>query len=110
MRRRLTSWENDASSPHGKTRRRLILARGDEATPHPCAGRRGVALLPGSHIGRRMVPPDSGRSAYRYPVQPVCNFDQYCLVRAVHTGPPGYRFADRSLPGGSVKNRSSTAD
>ncbi|RWV91520.1 hypothetical protein GW17_00046190 [Ensete ventricosum] len=37
----------------------------------------------------------------------VCNFDLYCPVRAVHTGPPDYRYADRPLPGGSIKNRPS---
>ncbi|RWW30044.1 hypothetical protein GW17_00005392, partial [Ensete ventricosum] len=40
----------------------------------------------------------------------VCNFDLYRPVRAVHTGPPGYRYADRSLPDGFVKNRPSTVD
>ncbi|RWW50450.1 hypothetical protein BHE74_00043286 [Ensete ventricosum] len=55
MRRRLTSWENDASSPHGKTRRRLILARGDKATPHPCAGRRGDASSLRGETRRRLV-------------------------------------------------------
>ncbi|RWW21069.1 hypothetical protein GW17_00014786 [Ensete ventricosum] len=33
----------------------------------------------------------------------VCNFDLYRPIRAVHTGPPGYRYVDRPLPGGSVK-------
>ncbi|RWW11670.1 hypothetical protein GW17_00024704 [Ensete ventricosum] len=28
----------------------------------------------------------------------VCNFDLYRPVRAVHTGPPCYRYADRPLP------------
>ncbi|RWW00037.1 hypothetical protein GW17_00037027 [Ensete ventricosum] len=32
----------------------------------------------------------------------VCNFDLYRPVLAVHTGPPGYRCADRPLPRGSV--------
>ncbi|RZR99163.1 hypothetical protein BHM03_00028663 [Ensete ventricosum] len=40
----------------------------------------------------------------------VCNFDLYRPVWAVHTGPPGYRYADRPLPGGSVKNRPSAVD
>ncbi|RWW55701.1 hypothetical protein BHE74_00037667, partial [Ensete ventricosum] len=40
----------------------------------------------------------------------VCNFDLYCPVRAVHTGPPSYRYADRLLPGGTAKNRPSTVD
>ncbi|RZR95513.1 hypothetical protein BHM03_00024364 [Ensete ventricosum] len=40
----------------------------------------------------------------------VYNFDLYRPVRAVHTGPPGYRYADRPLPGGSVKNRLSAVD
>ncbi|RWW18111.1 hypothetical protein GW17_00017918 [Ensete ventricosum] len=31
-------------------------------------------------------------------------------VRAVHTGRPGYRYADRPLPGGSAKNRLSAID
>ncbi|RWW42985.1 hypothetical protein BHE74_00051411, partial [Ensete ventricosum] len=40
----------------------------------------------------------------------VCNFDLYRPVRVVHTGPPGYRYADCPLPGGFVKNRPSTVD
>ncbi|RWW82304.1 hypothetical protein BHE74_00009241 [Ensete ventricosum] len=40
----------------------------------------------------------------------VCNFILYRPVRAVHTGPPGYRYTDRPLPGGSVKNRPSAID
>ncbi|RZS17883.1 hypothetical protein BHM03_00050088 [Ensete ventricosum] len=40
----------------------------------------------------------------------VCNLDLYRPVRAVHIGPPRYRYADRPLPGGSVKNRPSTVD
>ncbi|RWW60952.1 hypothetical protein BHE74_00032018 [Ensete ventricosum] len=38
-------------------------------------------------------------------ISKVYNFD-----RAVHTGPPGYRYADRPLPGGSVKNRPAAVD
>ncbi|RWW36560.1 hypothetical protein BHE74_00058404, partial [Ensete ventricosum] len=37
----------------------------------------------------------------------VCNFDLYRSVQAVHTGPSGYRYVDRPLSGGSVKNRPS---
>ncbi|RWW27193.1 hypothetical protein BHE74_00041831 [Ensete ventricosum] len=37
---------------------RLIPAREDEASPH-------------SHARRRTVPPDSGRSTYRYPIGPL---------------------------------------
>ncbi|RWW07657.1 hypothetical protein GW17_00028951 [Ensete ventricosum] len=40
----------------------------------------------------------------------VCNFDLYRPVRAVHTGSPGYRYADRPLPGGTAKNRPLTVD
>ncbi|RZS02668.1 hypothetical protein BHM03_00032746, partial [Ensete ventricosum] len=40
----------------------------------------------------------------------VCNFDLYHLVLAVHIGPPGYRYVDRPLPGGSAKNRPSAVD
>ncbi|RWW31132.1 hypothetical protein GW17_00004262 [Ensete ventricosum] len=40
----------------------------------------------------------------------VCNFDLYRPVRAIHTDPPGYRYTDRPLPGGSVKNRPSKVD
>ncbi|RRT65672.1 hypothetical protein B296_00017387 [Ensete ventricosum] len=32
-----------------------------------------------------------------------CNFDLYRSVWAVRTGPPGYRYADQLLPGGTVK-------
>ncbi|RWW57107.1 hypothetical protein BHE74_00036128 [Ensete ventricosum] len=35
----------------------------------------------------------------------VCNFDLYRPVWVVHTGPSGYRYADRPLLGGSIKNR-----
>ncbi|RWW30098.1 hypothetical protein GW17_00005349 [Ensete ventricosum] len=28
----------------------------------------------------------------------VCNFDLYRPIRAVHTGPPGYRYADHPVP------------
>ncbi|RWV92168.1 hypothetical protein GW17_00045481 [Ensete ventricosum] len=45
--------QGDEASPHP--------AQGDEASPHPCVGR--LVL---------MVSPSSGRSAYRYPVRPVC--------------------------------------
>ncbi|RWV98181.1 hypothetical protein GW17_00038989 [Ensete ventricosum] len=54
-------------------RRRLVPPLEDEATPHPCTGRRGFALLPRSLEGRRgiasflcgemlisMVSPDNG--------------------------------------------------
>ncbi|RZR80786.1 hypothetical protein BHM03_00006874 [Ensete ventricosum] len=37
----------------------------------------------------------------------VCNFDLYRPVWAIHTGPPGYRYVDRPLPGDSVKNQPS---
>ncbi|RZS28790.1 hypothetical protein BHM03_00062435, partial [Ensete ventricosum] len=40
----------------------------------------------------------------------VCNFGLYRPIRAVHIGPPGYRYADRPLPGGSVKNRPLAVD
>ncbi|RZS25968.1 hypothetical protein BHM03_00059250, partial [Ensete ventricosum] len=40
----------------------------------------------------------------------VCNFDLYRPVWVVHTGPPGYWYADRLLPCGSVKNRPSAVD
>ncbi|RZS28660.1 hypothetical protein BHM03_00062287, partial [Ensete ventricosum] len=40
----------------------------------------------------------------------VCNFDLYRLVRVVHTGPSSYRYADRPVAGGSVKNRPSAVD
>ncbi|RWW88517.1 hypothetical protein BHE74_00002599 [Ensete ventricosum] len=43
-------------------------------------------------------------------ISKVCNFDLYRPVRAVHTGPLGYRYANRPLLGGSVKNRPSTVD
>ncbi|RZS00040.1 hypothetical protein BHM03_00029709, partial [Ensete ventricosum] len=33
----------------------------------------------------------------------VGNFDLYRPIRAVHTGPPGYRYADHPLPGGTTK-------
>ncbi|RWV79977.1 hypothetical protein BHE74_00059640 [Ensete ventricosum] len=65
-------------------RHRLIFPLEDEAMPRPRRGKCGVASLPRSRTGRRgvasfphgemsisMVPPDSGRSAYRYPVRPV---------------------------------------
>ncbi|RZS00856.1 hypothetical protein BHM03_00030642, partial [Ensete ventricosum] len=32
-----------------------------------------------------------------------CNFDLYRSVWAVRTGPPGYRYADQLLPGGTTK-------
>ncbi|RWW76677.1 hypothetical protein BHE74_00015215 [Ensete ventricosum] len=35
----------------------------------------------------------------------VCNFDLYCPYRAVHTVPPGYRYADCSLPGENKKKK-----
>ncbi|RRT34963.1 hypothetical protein B296_00057645, partial [Ensete ventricosum] len=38
------------------------------------------------------------------------NFDIYCPIRAVHTGPPGCRYADCQLPSGTVKNRPSAID
>ncbi|RWW90221.1 hypothetical protein BHE74_00000621 [Ensete ventricosum] len=38
-----------------------------------------------------------------YALPKECNFDLYCPVRALHTGPPGYRYADRPLPGGTTK-------
>ncbi|RZR82407.1 hypothetical protein BHM03_00008815, partial [Ensete ventricosum] len=44
----------------------------------------------------------------------VCNFDLYRPVRAVHTGPPGYRYADRlrsiSAVGGRSKKKSIVDD
>ncbi|RZS22587.1 hypothetical protein BHM03_00055386, partial [Ensete ventricosum] len=46
----------------------------------------------------------------RLPYRIVCNFDLYRPVQAVHTGPLGYRYIDRPLPGGSVKNRLSTVN
>ncbi|RRT39635.1 hypothetical protein B296_00056687 [Ensete ventricosum] len=58
-----------ASSLCGKTRHRLVLPLEDEAAPCPRAGRRGVALLPRSYVGRRTVPLGSGQSVYRYPVK-----------------------------------------
>ncbi|RZS20983.1 hypothetical protein BHM03_00053563, partial [Ensete ventricosum] len=33
----------------------------------------------------------------------VCNFDLYRLVWVVRTSPPGYWYADRPLPGDTVK-------
>ncbi|RRT54393.1 hypothetical protein B296_00018810, partial [Ensete ventricosum] len=35
----------------------------------------------------------------------VCNFDLYRPVRAVHIGPPGYRYTNHPLSGGTIKNR-----
>ncbi|RRT36075.1 hypothetical protein B296_00040217, partial [Ensete ventricosum] len=32
-----------------------------------------------------------------------CNFDLYRLVRVVRTSPPGYRYVDSPLPGGTAK-------
>ncbi|RRT59519.1 hypothetical protein B296_00023259 [Ensete ventricosum] len=43
-------------------------------------------------------------------VTKVCNFNLYRPVRAVYTGPPGCRYADRSLSGGTAKNRPSAID
>ncbi|RZR94754.1 hypothetical protein BHM03_00023532 [Ensete ventricosum] len=43
-------------------------------------------------------------------VKKVFHTDLYHPVRAVCTGPPGYLYADRLLPGGTAKNRSSTVD
>ncbi|RWW82891.1 hypothetical protein BHE74_00008614 [Ensete ventricosum] len=40
----------------------------------------------------------------------VCNFDLYRPVQAVHISPPGYWYADRPLPGSSVKNQSLAVD
>ncbi|RWV99031.1 hypothetical protein GW17_00038095 [Ensete ventricosum] len=40
----------------------------------------------------------------------VCNFDIYRPVRAVHTDPPGCRYMNRPLPGGSAKIRLSAVD
>ncbi|RWW73990.1 hypothetical protein BHE74_00018092 [Ensete ventricosum] len=33
----------------------------------------------------------------------VCNFDLYRPIWAVHTGPPGYQYADHSLPDSTAK-------
>ncbi|RZS01710.1 hypothetical protein BHM03_00031619 [Ensete ventricosum] len=63
---------NDASSPHGKKRCRLVLPLEDEATPRPHARRQGVTLFPHGEMSISMVSPGSGRSAYRYPVGPIC--------------------------------------
>ncbi|RWW17306.1 hypothetical protein GW17_00018771 [Ensete ventricosum] len=51
-----------------------------------------------------------GLPCHGIPHGKVCNFDLYRPIRVVHTDPPCYRYADRPLPGGSVKNRPSTVD
>ncbi|RWV99824.1 hypothetical protein GW17_00037248 [Ensete ventricosum] len=40
----------------------------------------------------------------------VCNFDLYRPVRAVHIGPPGYRYTNHPLSGDTIKNRPLAVD
>ncbi|RRT47646.1 hypothetical protein B296_00040818, partial [Ensete ventricosum] len=55
----------------GETRRRLIPVRGEEASSCPARGR-WRRLVPQGETPFSTVPPDSGQSAYRYPIGPVC--------------------------------------
>ncbi|RZS09146.1 hypothetical protein BHM03_00040200 [Ensete ventricosum] len=70
MRRHLASLENDALSPRGRTRRRLVpvletrqclvLPREDEAVPRSPAGRRGDVSSTCGKTRRRLVPARGG--------------------------------------------------
>ncbi|RWW01872.1 hypothetical protein GW17_00035067 [Ensete ventricosum] len=94
-----------ASSSRGKTRQCLALvpARKDEATP--CPRPLAPLALPYRKTRRRLVSPTRrGDTLFL-----VYNFDIYRLVRAVHTNPPGCRYADRAIPPKIDRQRSISA-
>ncbi|RWW00978.1 hypothetical protein GW17_00036015, partial [Ensete ventricosum] len=95
-----------APSPPAGQRRRVDLSprEGEKA---PVGGDNKVEIAKPYF---RLLKTSRGTSKEKVVEIKVCNFDLYCPIRAVHTSPSGYRYANRPLPDGSTKNRPSSID